>query len=333
MAGGAIPPCQIARIVVGMETPIDLVVQQWMGERPFQSFSVKGGATNTIWRIESGDTALYLRRYSRLAASSVEREHKLINHVSDSGVPIARPLPRMDGAGTVVEADGYAFSLFEQARGVQLEPGEFQQAHAVSSGRTLARLHIATSALDISGFSRWDLTWSRDEWLQRLARVREAILGRDRPTSRDEWALRRVEAQSEWLGDPRCSHEYAPHFESQVVHGDYQHANLFFVGTDVGAVIDWDTAVAMPRAYEVVRACAFMFPLDRELTRAFLGAYQELNPLHDGELADGARAWGIYHDHHVWPLEETYFYSNEAAARFIPERPFVPFAEAWLEVC
>src|SRR5690606_22392498 len=95
------------------------------------------------------------------------------------------------------------------------------------------------------------------------------------------------------------------------------------------AVIDWDTAAATCRGFEVVRACAFMFPLDGDRTRAFVAAYRDVSPLTADELGDGAIAWGCVSDHHVWPMEERYRNGNRAAERFIPHRPFEPFEEVW----
>ena len=116
------------------------------------------------------------------------------------------------------------------------------------------------------------------------------------------------------------------------MHGDYHHANLFFEGDEVSAVIDWEQAAFLPRAYEVARACFFMFRMAPDLSRAFIEAYDAHSPMSAEELDDGAATWGCYADHHVWPLEEVYLHGNERARRFIPHVPFVPFAEAWRAV-
>jgi homoserine kinase type II len=85
----------------------------------------------------------------------------------------------------------------------------------------------------------------------------------------------------------------------------------------------------MPRGFEVARACSFLFQLEPVHTREFLRAYRAANPLEDAELEDGARAWGCFADHHVWPIEEAYLRGNDSARRFIPHSPFRPFREAW----
>jgi homoserine kinase type II len=108
--------------------------------------------------------------------------------------------------------------------------------------------------------------------------------------------------------------------------------NLFFCEGRVSAVIDWEQAAFMPRGFEVARACSFLFRLEPERTREFLRAYHAANPLDDAELVDGARAWGCFADHHIWPIEEAYLHGNDAARHFIPHAPFRPSREAWGEL-
>ena len=66
-------------------------------------------------------------------------------------------------------------------------------------------------------------------------------------------------------------------------------------------------------------------------TRAGEG-YRSENSLDPAALEDGARAWGCFADHHVWPLEEVYLNGNPAARRYIPHTPFRPFQQVWAEL-
>lgn len=315
----------------------------WLGDSTLEVSPVPGGATNTVFRVDASHGTYYLRRYRRLTPDGVRREHRLIGHARQRGV--ATPLPLALGekpaharaigwceGSTVLEVDGVAYAVFEAAQGCQLEPCDINDGHAHFSGKALAFLHEATASHDGEGLGSWRLSWGKYEWLARLERIEQAIASRPVLSEADQWALDRVRQQEEWIADPDCPHACRPTSRSQVIHGDYQHANLFFDGESVSSVIDWDTATVMPRAYEVVRACAFMFQLEPSLTLAFLQGYRSACELTSEDLADGARAWGCFSDHHVWPLEEAYLHGNLAAARFIPHRPFVPFAQAWGEL-
>jgi homoserine kinase type II len=306
------------------------VLSAWPLEGTLLMSEVAGGATNRVYKVEGAHGAAFLRQYKRPDVQMVAREHAVIAQARAGGVPAAAPLAARDGR-TVVERHGAVFSLYEPAPGVQLESGSLTLEQARAAGRTLARLHDALASMPDVGYTRWRLEWDGAAWCERLNVVERAILARAVPDPTDRWALERVRAQRAWLGEPACIHAYAPRVPAQVTHGDYQDANLFFDSSGVSGVIDWEQAAFMPRAYELARAASFMFRLERERTRAFVAGYRELRPLGDDELADGARAWGTFADHHVWPVEEVYLHRNDAARRYIPHAPFRPFERAWLD--
>jgi homoserine kinase type II len=181
-----------------------------------------------------------------------------------------------------------------------------------------------------NGYRKFGLRWPGRAWVERLALIAEAVRKRDSLTAADERVLQRLADQSTWLADPCCPHAYEPRYASQVIHGDYQHANLFFASGKVSAVIDWEQAAFAGRAFEVVRAAAYMFDLAPVPSHVFLDAYRAITAIGDEELNDGARAWGCMSDHYVWALEEVYWHGNERARPFIPER-FVPFHLAWAQ--
>jgi homoserine kinase type II len=271
-----------------------------------------------------------LRVYKRFDRAMALREHALIQHVRGRGLPA--PSPIVACSESVVERDGRLAALYEAARGAQIAPGSARLEHARAAGEALARLHRATAGLPDAGYAPRTFGWDGAAWVERLNVIERAIRARRDGELADAWALQRVEAQRAWLSQPACPHGAAPRFPPQVVHGDYHDANLFFEGDRVSAIIDWEQAAFLPRAYEVVRACFFTFRLAPLLSQAFLLAYRSVSELSDAELADGAASWGCHADHHVWPLEEVYLHGNERARRFIPHAPFVPFAEGWRRV-
>jgi Ser/Thr protein kinase RdoA (MazF antagonist) len=286
------------------------------------------GATNAVTRVDVDGETYFLRAYSRLSPPEVAAEHELIRHVASRGVPAPLPVARADGS-TVVAVDGVAHALFESARGDQRARESLTDADARASGAMLARVHAATDGYQGAPVRPLWLDWDGEAWVRRLDRIAAAIEQLGHRSDLNAWAATRVASQRDWLADSACPHSYTPTFRSQLLHGDYQEANLFFDDAGVSGVIDWDNAVVFPRAYELVRACAFMFGVEPAHTAAFVDGYRSVAPLSEAELADGAAAWGCYSDHHVWALEETFLNGNAAAARFIPARPFVPFADAW----
>lgn len=244
-----------------------------------------GGATNETWSVSHGQTVAFLRRYRTTDRSSVEREHQMIEAVADVGLRTPR-LVRSIGGSTIVESNDALFALFEPASGRQLEPPSLSPAHASSAGRFLAELHHATATLSIDGLRSWKLDWEGASWSRRVRSTAERI-PQDSATEVDRWAYQRCLEQAAWLDDPACAHSYTPQFGAQVIHGDYQHANLFFNGDDVSGVIDWDTASAMCRGFEIARACSFMFQLEPERTGAFVGL-----PKHTSSAVRRTIRWG-----------------------------------------
>jgi homoserine kinase type II len=287
-----------------------------------------GGATNRVYRVQAGASVCFLRIYRRADPLLAEREHSLIAHARRHGVPTVAPLPARSGS-TVVQVDGAVCALYEAALGTQLSNGELGSCEAIAAARCLGHLHRALQPLPDVGYVRWQIAWDGPEWIERLGVVERALSRHGLRDDTDRWALERLRAQRQWLDHPDCVHAYEPRSSRQVVHGDYQATNLFFREGSVSAVIDWDQAAFMPRGFEVARACSFLFRLEPELTLEFLRAYQAANPLQEAEFEDGARAWGCFADHHIWPIEEAYLHGIHAARRFIPHAPFRPSREAW----
>jgi homoserine kinase type II len=297
---------------------------------------VTGGATNRVYRVESARGLAFLRVYKRAERALAEREHALIAHVREQGLPVVGLRVARNGS-TVVEQGGNVCALYEPAPGVQRRGADLDGAQATSAGAVLGRIHRALSALPDVGYLRWKLDWDRAAWVERLNVVERALLGRPQPSAPelqagDRWALERLRAQRAWLAHPDCVHSYRPLAAAQVVHGDYHDANLFFEGDRVSAVIDWEQAAFMPCGYELARAAWFMFRLEPERTQRLFAGYTSERPLDPAALTDGARAWGCFADHHVWPLEEVYLNGNPAARRYIPHAPFRPFQQVWAEL-
>jgi homoserine kinase type II len=305
------------------------LAERWFAASVDAPRPVTAGATNATFELEvsSGDR-FYLRRYRRPGRDAVLREHALIQHVRSRGIPAPQPLER-DGVTVFEAADGAAWAVFEAASGSQLAHAGLSSAHVERAGQLLARLHLATATASLGGYARRVLAWDGPAWLARLERIRAAILQLPQSDETDRWARERVERQRQWLANTACAHAYRPAAPDQILHGDYQLSNLFFTGLDVTGVIDWETSMCLPRAYELVRTCFFLCEMRPDLCAALVSGYRAVTPLSASELDDGAAAWGVFADHHVWPLEETYLHHNRAAARFIWHRPFRPFAQEW----
>lgn len=301
-------------------------LRSWDLGAVFDVAEVETGAVNRVFRADTMIGPVYLRAYRARDPDVVVREHALISQVVAAGLPAVAPIASANGE-TVVMAEDTPCALYPAAPGMQVAKSDLGLEHAAAAGEMLGRLHTYLARVADSGFRTYRLGWPADAWIERLAGIARAVAARgDDPA--DALVLDRIRDQCAWLADPRCRHEYQPAFAPQVIHGDYQHANLFFATGCVSAIIDWEQAAYMPRAFETSRAAAYMFDLEPERTRAFVGAYRDVTRISDEELDDGARAWGCMSDHYVWALEEVYLHGNDRARRYIP-RGFRAFDIAW----
>jgi Ser/Thr protein kinase RdoA (MazF antagonist) len=175
---------------------------------------VMGGATNRVYRVESARGIAFLRVYERADRALAEREHALIAHVRERGLP-AVALHVARSGGTVVEHAGRVCALYEPALGEQRRGAELNGAQASSAGTVLGGIHRALATLQDVGYLRWTLHWDGAAWVERLSAVERAILARPRALTPeleegDRWALERLRAQRAWLAHPDCVHSYRP---------------------------------------------------------------------------------------------------------------------------
>jgi Ser/Thr protein kinase RdoA (MazF antagonist) len=312
------------------------LVRQWGVGSLLDARQPETGTVNQTVLLTTERGRFVLRGYRHLDPVPIEREHAVIAHVRERGLPAVAPLP-LSGGGAVHERDGRYYSLFPWAAGRQVRRADVGPAEAAAIGACLARLHsaLATFPVDRVPVPRRSMSFSRGATLAAMdeleARMR-AVLGADplAPT-----ALTRLSGQRAYLERlPEC--ELGPGAGSlpdQVIHGDYQEANLFFVGGAVTAIIDWDQTHLAPRASEVIRVFGLVFDFEPERCRRFVRAYRAAQPLALDELDAAAAANDARASHSLWVYEELYVRGNRRVARFIEGSDrFVPISAGWARV-
>ncbi|NAW59019.1 MULTISPECIES: phosphotransferase [unclassified Vibrio] len=303
------------------------ITRYWPSSESCQRIEpVTTGATNQIYRLSEPET-FYLRRFKTGEPQKIIREHALVANLSEQALPVVLPLCTMDNR-TWVEEMGSFFALYPEARGEIVN--QLSLSHARAAGEALARLHLGLVGYRQDGFPVIPLRWSQSSWVARLQVIIDRLQSQANPTDTERWALIRAKQQQQFLASDCSIHHYQPVSKPQLIHGDYHQYNVFFdANREVSAVIDWDLVCCMPVGYEIARACMYMFQLDAGHCAEFVRGYIKWSPLTNETLDDGAKAWGIYADHHVWALEAVYLHGNTAAKKFIPHREFVPFMQRW----
>lgn len=292
---------------------------------------VISGTVNSTYRIRSDET-YYLRRFKHTNNHRIKDELRLLAELSSSLHFIVEPCLNVENL-PITLWKGECFALYPEATGRQVYSDEFDCTYAFNAGYALANLHLAMETTTQRSFPTIELSWSQQNWLERLERIIRAINSIKEPEEVDLWALERAQTQIAYLASSRSQHEFQPNTKRILVHGDYHHYNLFFdKNKQVSGIIDWDLLQYMPPAYEIARACQYMFQLDVNKSKAFIEGYLSKKNLSLEEIRDGAFAWGIYADHHIWALEEVYFKHNLSAKKFIPFKQFEPFLSLWCPI-
>ncbi|OOE52763.1 phosphotransferase [Salinivibrio kushneri] len=289
---------------------------------------IECGAVNVTYKVHARHT-YFLRGYQTLTDAQILQSHQIQRSLATQ-LPFVIAPCFTEKALTLIKFNGASYALYPAAHGKSVS--KLSSAQAQSAGFALALVHSALVQHDGSAFPTITLSWEKEVWLRKLETIIKQI--RQTPTSDDSyWAMRRAEQQQEYLANNNSDHQYKIVTQRQLIHGDYHQANLFFDRHNaVSGPIDWDLLQNMPRTYDVIRACAYMFQMDPLLSSAFISGYTSQLPLTAEELIDGARAWGMYADHHIWPLEQVYLHNNVAAKRFIPHQDFLPFSQQWCRV-
>ncbi|MFH4671293.1 phosphotransferase [Vibrio alginolyticus] len=288
------------------------------------------GATNHVFRIQSSET-FYLRKYRVRNVAQIKLEHELLQKLSQNLNTIIAPVLTRDGCSFGKIGDGF-YALFPEAKGGLIGKSELSELHAFQLGKALAELHVQLASMAGNSFPTTELSWDKSTWVDRLQKIVACIEINSALDAKGS-VLRRVKQQRDYLASSQAVHSYTPLTSRQLIHGDFHHFNVFFdLNGAVSDVIDWDLVQNMPPGYEVARACMYMFDMDVNKSLALLKGYLSIKPMTQPELNDGAKAWAVYADHHVWALEEVFLKNNTAAQKFIPKSDFIPFMVQWSKI-
>ena len=194
----------------------------------------------------------------------------------------------------------------------------------------LATLHLALRDYPHAAGRSRSISIDRAATLAGLDRLEEEIRRRPGTDPLDAVTLPRLAARRAWLErQPAESAVDEAVLSEQLIHGDYQEANLFFAEGKVCAVIDWDQAYVASRAWEVMRTLDLVFGLAPDRCCSFLTAYRAVQPLAPDDLDRAAVAYGLMRAYDLWLYNAYYLEGNERVGRFITPGGFVPIADIW----
>ncbi len=235
------------------------------------------GSVNSNFLLETADGSRYFARlYEEQGSAGAERELALLEGLALFGVPVARPLPRTQGAGISVWS-GKPFAVFPWLDGEILCQGRVRADHCRAVGAALARMHL-------SGFDATRLGAGRFNPSDMLARLERVESEKARPELLPD--VRRVRELLE-----RYSGERDPSLPRGVVHGDLFRDNVLWSGEKLVALLDFESAFHGPLAYDLavtIEAWCYGDAFQPELVAALAEGYASLRRFTPAELASFA---------------------------------------------
>jgi homoserine kinase type II len=290
------------------------------------------GTINRTLLVDTPGGSYALRAYRHGERAPVEREHEVIAYARAHGLPAVAPLPLPDGA-TILERAGRFYALFPRAAGSQIERDDLGTAEVAAMGRCLAALHRALRDYPAERAQRRSFAVDGQAVLERIIALGQAIRARPTLDDADRRALAALAGRREWIEQYGA---FSPGdlaaLEQQLIHGDYQHTNLFFERGDISAIIDWDQTYLAPRAWEIARAMHLVWNFAAEPCRIFLAAYRAELPLPDAELDLAATYYGWFRAHDLWLYEAIYQQGNQRVRVFVESNGFAPLIDRWAEL-
>jgi homoserine kinase type II len=292
------------------------------------------GVMNLTVVVHTADDRVVLRGHRRDSRAQIERDLAVVEHVRSRGISAPGAISSPSGEA-IVEHDGLFFSLFEFAPGVEIVLHDLGAVRANATGAQLAAIHDALADFEWPAVpnngptSAWRAP-TVDDTLERIAVVQGCIATLPDRGEEERWAVEQLHQRAAWLAEHRDLVMPSPPDERpQVVHGDYQLTNLFFLDDAVSSVIDWDKAEPGFCSCEVVRAMHLGLGLRSDLCPAFLDGYRSVRQLTAEVLGSAAAYYGFWLVHDLWLFETIYLKGDDRARRWLEPPPYQPFPDLW----
>ena len=308
------------------------LLQHWNTAKIQSITTPQTGTINTL-RILTTDTGTFvLRMYKHQRHNRLDREHRVVLWVHEQGIPAVVPLRTTEGA-TFIEHEGHFVTLLPHIADSQIPRQALQPTHIEAMACFLARLHNALERCPLSDIPEVQFEIDRTAILSGINRFETIVRSIDAPQPTDHHALQRLKTRRAWLQDRATEDVSSLHsLPFQIVHGDYQEANIFFRDNTVSAIIDWDKIYRAPDVWEIIRTFDLMLGFQDEACISFLKAYRKERPLSVDHLDIAAHCYGLMRAYDLWLFEEIYDNGNDRVRQFVKPGDFVPIEDRWKDL-
>lgn len=261
------------------------------------------GLMNRNWRFTTDRGAFAVKRLTDGSGGDARTNLAVMRVLADQGLPVCSPVATQT-TDLVFDVDAASYCAVPWVTGHQPRGLDLSIDESWGLGAVLAGLHAGLATVGgplLPGTERRPTARVADPDRASAEADRFAGLARraGMPTVFDEAVVEFVEQRKILL------EKYA-HLRPQSdvptgpfgwTHGDFQHLNVIWSGTDVGAVIDWDRIRVRMWGEEVARSATLLFGhdegwLDLERVSAFVAGYRSGVSIADEDLFDAVdRLW------------------------------------------
>jgi len=316
-------------MTVDLDRLAESVLPGWVPGPILSAVTPSTGFINRTLLLQTPGGRYALRAYRHRDRLPIEREHALIAYAHARGVPAVQPLPLPNGE-TILWREGRYYALFPHAPGYQVARDSLGPSEVAAMGQALATIHQALRDYPPERVAARDFAVDRATTLSHIDRLTAVVEAQSERTPVDGYALARLKGRRDWLlSAPDVDLSGWATLERQVIHGDYQEANVFFAVGGVSAVIDWDQSYTAPPAWEIARTFHLALDFSPTLCRAFLAAYRAQLPLLSDDLDRAATYYALFRAHDLWVYDAVYLEHDDRVRTFIYPGPFVPLTDRW----
>lgn len=225
---------------------------------------LEAGSVNSNFLLTDMSNRRYFARlYEEQSVTGALAEHRLLNELKASGVPVVLPLANTE----LPTYQGKPFAVFPFVDGEILCQARVTPEVCRKVGTALAKVHLATpdlSHLPEGRFNRADLELRLDQ------------IEAEAPSDLIE-AARRIRGIAQRYAERRD-----PSLPRGLIHGDLFRDNVLWQKNEIAALIDFESASAGPFAFDVavaLLAWCYADHFDADLVRGLLSGYHAERPL------------------------------------------------------
>jgi homoserine kinase type II len=239
---------------------------------PTRVIGVSAGTVNSNYFIETAGGRVFVRLYEQQETDGVAYEWQLLDHLAERGVKVP---PRVRGPGPgELRVAGRPVAVFHAVAGEDLCQALVTPARARAVGGALAAASRAGEDFAVERAGRFTLA--------NVAQLHDVAEAAGRPELAP--VLARLRALHSELVEAEAGPLAA--LPRGVIHGDLFRDNVLWQGTELSALLDWESASSGVVVYDLavtLLAWCCSDALDFELARAMVEGYLAVRPLQDAE--------------------------------------------------